>query len=499
MTKLFALACLRACSRRVASAATAQRGHDGGGLRQLVHESDVADARLPQHLNAPANSRRRALVHVHLKDRRRRRPAGRAGRGGPEGDGGEQARPSPRRRLRVAAQRRARRRARRVRSLRVHRPAKNAGSVQSQAVALAEGRQRPAQGLRRRRHQGRRAVRQLRRLHRLLTTAADDVATQRPAAAVSTCCKTSPRQRLGRGPRDAAAHLTTSRPARSSASPRAFLGEIRFSNNILALRDSFGADVITDDVIYFDEPMYSDGLLAQTVDRVSADGAAYYSSAGNNGIEAYEGTYTPLSWSEALNLEETGGTNLKLEQIPADIRPKSVHIFSGSTTKGHAQSISNRITVVGDSVIDLQWDEPFFLDKIKTDYNIYVFDAKGNWIDPDTSQFVSYTTDDNIATDQAMELRRRCSRPGTIKGDTAQSDYQIVIGKMNKGSASRIKYVAMNTLAVSQFQGAPSIWGHAAAAGGQSVARHLLRAPELSRGLQRAGPGHDHLRQRGNA
>ncbi len=60
-------------------------------------------------------------------------------------------------------------------------------------------------------------------------------------------------------------------------------GEANFAANILELRNTFGCDIIVDDVFYFDEPVFQDGIVAQAVNTVTTAGALYFSSAGNEG------------------------------------------------------------------------------------------------------------------------------------------------------------------------------------------------------------------------
>ena len=51
-----------------------------------------------------------------------------------------------------------------------------------------------------------------------------------------------------------------------------------------------GAKVIADDLGYFDEPFFQDGIVAQAVDSVEAQGVAYFSAAGNDGTLSYQNT-----------------------------------------------------------------------------------------------------------------------------------------------------------------------------------------------------------------
>ncbi|HEV3074191.1 MAG TPA: neuroendocrine convertase 1, partial [Thermoanaerobaculia bacterium] len=75
--------------------------------------------------------------------------------------------------------------------------------------------------------------------------------------------------------------------------------EATFAANILGLRNTSHCDVLVDDVAYLSESPFQDNLIADAVNQVTAAGALYFSSAGNEGnLDAgtsgtWEGDFNP--------------------------------------------------------------------------------------------------------------------------------------------------------------------------------------------------------------
>lgn len=81
----------------------------------------------------------------------------------------------------------------------------------------------------------------------------------------------------------------------------AFNSEASFAQNIRDLADPTKGrcDIIVDDVLYFDENVFQDGVVARAVNAATAAGVLYFSSAGNSGNKSdntsgtWEGDFRP--------------------------------------------------------------------------------------------------------------------------------------------------------------------------------------------------------------
>ena len=110
------------------------------------------------------------------------------------------------------------------------------------------------------------------------------------------------------------------------------ISEADFASAIEALAlPPYSAKVIEDDLGYFDEPFFQDGILAQAIDTVEAQGVAYFSAAGNDQeTPSYQNTTpsfgtlsnaAPNAGEYLLNFDATGATTVT--SLPVTIPPLS--------------------------------------------------------------------------------------------------------------------------------------------------------------------------------
>lgn len=150
-------------------------------------------------------------------------------------------------------------------------------------------------------------------------------------------------------------------PRSELAFATAFTGPAGFANNIIRLRNDAECDIIIDDISIFTAPVYQDGIVSQAVDIVTADGANYFSSAGNSADRSYE---------EPLRLDGTFDARGYYE----------LHDFTGNGDYLHGFTIQPG----GSFRMSLWWDEPYFsvsgAPGASSDLDIVFFEDDGNFL-----------------------------------------------------------------------------------------------------------------------
>jgi hypothetical protein len=194
-------------------------------------------------------------------------------------------------------------------------------------------------------------------------------------------------------------------PGSSIAFHTAFESELDFAEGIQRLQEIAGAHVIVDDVRYFAEPFFMDGMIAQAVDIVAARGVPYFSSAGNQARNSYEDAFRGVDVAVNASGNLTGAPN----------RLRRMHDFD----PGPGVQVLQPVAVVPDAdagfiVFSFQWDQPHLT---ATTY-AHLKDGKSP---AQAAQLAKGATSDLdlVIFDHKGHLLRRCP-PGVSTGITCQ-------------------------------------------------------------------------------
>ena len=197
-------------------------------------------------------------------------------------------------------------------------------------------------------------------------------------------------------------------PGASLAFYTAFDSEQDFANGILALAAA-GCKVIVDDVSYFDEPFFQNGVVAQAIQTVEAEGVTYVTAAGNDASNGYQAVWNPISGT-------FGG-----------------HIFSDAESFGGGlvQQVSINTEGTGDAFpLLVEWNQAYGTVSSSTaDLELVVFNSNGQIVgtatnatsgEP-TNPWLEYNFTQSGTYYIAIENLNSNTNPGLIK-EVAEGD-----------------------------------------------------------------------------
>lgn len=260
-------------------------------------------------------------------------------------------------------------------------------------------------------------------------------------------------------------------PGASLAFYTAENSEADFASGIGKLANA-GAKIIADDVGYFDEPFFQDGILAQAIDQVQAQGVAYFSAAGNDGTLAYDNnapsfatlsSTPPNSGEHLLTFGTTGGN--PVTSLPVTIPS----LFPGEPV-----------------AIVVEWDQPYVTGApnsggATSQIDLCVTGASGNDVIYDyNGNPVTCTGPNALGADPVQILI--VANPANSSGNSQQENLTIYVGLVSGTTPGRIKVVVEDDGAGSTINSfatnSGTIQGHPGAAGAMAIgAAFFLQTP----------------------
>jgi hypothetical protein len=258
----------------------------------------------------------------------------------------------------------------------------------------------------------------------------------------------------------------------------AFNGEQSFASNIEALSKA-GADVIADDVFYFEEPFFQDGPVAVAVGQAVKSGSAFFSAAGNDNLTDPEG-HEIASW-ETSAFRDAGS-------CPAEVQGLSgfngTHCLDFDPGAGVDKAFGVKVEPQEVLTVDLQWDEPW--NGVATDLDAFLLDASGHLLEAEFQ--------DNIEqSQQPTEILQ------WINTSASTRTVQLVVNRFaGTDPGPRLKFGLLENgsgVAATEYPRSagedvvgPTIFGHSGSASAISVGAIRFNSSSAPEGYSSRGP-----------
>jgi hypothetical protein len=246
----------------------------------------------------------------------------------------------------------------------------------------------------------------------------------------------------------------------------AFSGYNQFAANIAALRTDATApsQVIVDDVIYFEEPMYQDGPIAIAARNAGLAGVPYFSSAGNSGDHAHEELYVDVN----PGTDDTASP------------PTGVDLHDFGLAKGLVSDTHLQVTLAdNDQIIaNLHWDEPYggvfgSGPGAEADLDIYIVDS-ADW---PLSGNILGTEGDNFQGIPGAPSGNPVETASYVNTTGADQAVYVVVDHYDGRKTNLLLNViisisSLSTVDEAQLVGDRTLFGHAAAENVHAVGAH---------------------------